>query len=157
MFRTVSPEDRMKLMRAVMATLFAVIIGVTVVDMQLNDLTRQHEFVRLLNLRRDPREGYSAYLFGTSYPIGAVIPLARIGNNSHEVVLEAGNLKLQFPTKVTVDASRTLHWMQVWSRQFIEEAHKTKRALTEIALELSRQISGYWEQYRYLLQGEKGK
>lgn len=157
MLKTLRSEDRIKLARGLLAMLIAIIAGVVVVDMQLNSLTHQHEFVQLLNLRRDPRDGYSAYFFGNSYPIGAVFPLTHIENTQRELIFEAGDITLRIPTKVSFNMTRVMYWLRVWSRQFVEEAYKTKAFLTKCIAELSAEVSDYGEQMRYLLQGESSK
>lgn len=157
MLRVPLSQDRIKLARGLLAMLFAIMSGVIVVDIQLNSLTHQHEFAQLLNLRRHPHEGYSAYFFGNSYPIGALIPLARIENTSREFSLEAGNFTLRLPTKVSVDTAKSMYWLRIWGRQFVEEAHKTKTVITAYALQLYKQAAYYAERFQYFLQGESGK
>lgn len=157
MLRALRSEDRIKLARGLFALLIAIVAGVIVVDMQLNSLTHQHEFVQLLNLRRDPRNGYSAYFFGNSYPIGAVFPLAHIENTSRELIFEAGDITLRMPTKVSFDTTKSIYWLRVWGRQFVEEAYRTKAALTVYIAQLHKEASDYVEQIRYLLQGESSK
>lgn len=150
-------QDRIKLARGLLAMLFAIMSGVIVVDSQLNSLTHQYEFGQLLNLRRHPYEGYSAYFFGNSYPIGAVIPLARIENTSREFSLESGNFTLRLPTKVSVDTAKGMYWLRIWGRQFVDEAYKTKAVITAYAFQLYKQIAYYAEHFQYFLQGESGK
>lgn len=157
MFNIPAHADRKKLARGLMALLLTIIIGVTVVDMQLNSLTQRHEFVQSLNLRRDSREGYSAYLFGNSYAIGAVFPVARIENTGQELVVKAGQAMFRLPAGVEIDTAAAMRWLRIWGGQFVQEAHRTKAAIHAYAAHVHRQAAGYIEHYRYLLQGETGK
>ncbi|MCX7780702.1 MAG: hypothetical protein N2491_07280 [Negativicutes bacterium] len=150
-------NDCSKMIKGVAVLLLFITGGVTVVDMQFNNLTRQRDFVQLVNLRRDPQNGYAAYFFGNSYHIGAVFPVARIGSGNGEFIVSAGGRTWRLPTQVSVNIEPAAEMLRIWLRQFIAEAHKTKAVLTAYAVELYREAAGVLERCRYLLQGENGK
>ena len=150
-------EDRKKIIRGILAALFVVLIGISVADMQINSLTQKHEFGKLMNLRRDPREGYSAYVFGKSYPLGGVLPLADIRYAGGELMLTTSAFEFRIPFRRSWDVAQYTGWLSVWGKQFVSEAHRTKEALLAYISQICERADEYKEEMLRLLRGESGK
>lgn len=133
---SMAAADRRILRRGLAVLVFVIAAGVTVVETQMNHLTQRREFAQVLNLRRETSGYYRAYLFGQSWGVRAIYPLGTIANNGRSVTLALGGGRITVPTVLAVDIDRTVYWLEVWRRQFVSEAFKTKEELAVLLEQL---------------------
>ncbi len=105
--------------------LLVVAFGVVAAEHQLNSLTLQYDFVQVLNFAYG-KGVYSAYLLGNQYSFGSMYPIGKIENNNGILIIEVAKSRLILPTVIKTDISALIYWLELWSRQFIDEALKTK-------------------------------
>lgn len=137
--------------------MLVVTIGIVAVDRQINSLTQKQEFSQILNLRRNPSEGYQVYLFGERYSLGGVFPVARIENEGDFLSVTAGGVSIRLPVRIRIEYTRALEWLHIWGRQFREEAEKTGASLGKQGKNAFEDLKGYLRQLRSLLRGESSK
>ncbi len=132
--------DARVISRGITILVLAIVVGVVAVDNQLNRLTERHEFGQALNVRREASGYYRAYVFGQSWGIRAVYPVGTIKSGGDAFTLEVGGRRLTVPTVVRMELDRAAYWLEVWRRQFVAAAVRTKR-----------ELAGYWDELRPLV------
>lgn len=135
-----STADTRVISRGIAVLCVAIVVGVVAVDNQLNRLTARHEFGQVLNIRREASGYYRAYVFGQSWGVRAVYPVGSITTGGDVLALEVSGRRLTVPTAVRVELDRVVYWLEVWRRQFVAAAVRTKR-----------ELAGYWGELRPLV------
>lgn len=145
MLLRMAASDMRVLGRGVMALVLIIAVGVVTTERQLNDMTRQQDFVQALNIRRDEANGlYGVYFLGSSGQIRAIYPVAGIGNTASTLTLAANGRTIALPTVLYFDLRQAAYWLNVWQLQFMNEAHRTKQKLNNYLIEIKpfiRQIT----------------
>jgi hypothetical protein len=135
-----SAADTRVIGRGIAILCVAIAVGVVAVDNQLNRLTARHEFGQVLNVRREASGYYRAYIFGQSWGVRAVYPVGSITSGGDALTLEVGGRRLTVPTAVRVELDRAVFWLEVWRRQFVAAAVRTKQ-----------ELGAYWDELRPLV------
>jgi hypothetical protein len=125
------------MLRRGLAVLAAVVVaGVTVVDAQMNELTQRQEYGQVLNVHRDGAGYYRIAVLGASAAFRAAYPVGTIAGGERSLTIGVGGTSVTVPTVLTVDSGRTLFWLEVWRRQFVDEAFKTKEEMAVLLGEM---------------------
>lgn len=113
-------------LRGLLVLMLLIVAGVNTAELQMNGLTRRQEIVQAFNVRQQDRGYYAFYLFGSSYLVQSNYPLAAINNTDAEIVVAAGTRQWEIPIRLYIDAAPAFVLLDLWSRQFSEEAVRTK-------------------------------
>lgn len=136
MLLSLAAADRRILQRGLAILAVIVIAGVTVVETQMNRLTLRQEFVQVASLRRDADGYWRAYAFGASAGVRAVYPLGTITSTDRTLTAGVNGRSVTMPTVLYMNIDRPLYWLEVWRRQFVTEAFKTREELAVLLSEL---------------------
>jgi len=113
-------------LRGLLVLVLMIVAGVNAAELQMNGLTRRHETVQAFNVRQQDQGYYAFYLFGSSYLVQSDYPLAVLSNTDTEIVVTAGTRQWEIPIRLCIDAAPEFALLDLWSRQFSEEAVRTK-------------------------------
>ena len=148
MFIRQTSTDVQMICRGLMVLVVVIILGVTCAEKQLNSLTERQDFVEVLNIRHDKMGLYSVYVLGDGFSFSAVYPIAKISNNDRQIILEVTGQKLVIPTCIYIDSEKIVASLNVWFKQFVMEAFKTKHSLGVHGKELYEKIAVLIRQLR---------
>ena len=127
-------------LRGLLVLVLLIVAGVNTAELQMNGLTRRQETVQAFNVRQQDRGHYAFYLFGSSYLVQSDYPLAVINNTDTEIVVAAGTRQWEIPTRLYINAAPEFALLDLWSRQFSEEAVRTKVQLHAYVQAASRTL-----------------
>lgn len=137
------------LCRGIIALMLVVLLGVSLAENQLNTLTQRQECVQFINIHRDKTGIYSFYLFGMEYSVRGVYNIARVTNNDRKIKIEANGYKLDLPTYLNINYSQIQSVLNMWHRQFVEEAIKFKHSLQDYVKEIKHSFQDYAKEFKY--------
>lgn len=131
MFERVVTGDMRIIARGLFLLLVIVVIGIGVAEHQLTTLTQHPYQERFFYISRNQDHVYSAYAFGYGLTLGSIHSLGQISVTNRNITLLIGNHSISIPTKIEINGSRIWYWLDVWHRQFVDEAFATKKKLVE--------------------------
>jgi hypothetical protein len=129
MLLSLAAADRRNLRRGLALLAVIVVAGVIIVETQLNRLTQRQEFAQALGLRREADGCWRAYALGASAGMQAVYPVGIIASTDRSLTIGLTGRSVTLPTLLSMNIDRPLYWLEVWRRQFVTEAFKTKEEL----------------------------
>jgi hypothetical protein len=132
--------------RGVVALMLVVLLGVSLAETQLNNLTQRRECVQAINIMRDKTGTYSFYLLGEEYAVRAVYDVARFSSNAREIKLESAGHEISIPHYITYRELQPLFAM--WHKQFLDEALQFKRSIARDIQEIRQKTEQYIELYQ---------
>lgn len=136
MLLSMAAADRRILRRGLAILAVIVVAGVTVVETQMNRLTQRQEFSQTLGLRREADGYWRAYALGAGIGLRAVYPVGTIASSDNSLTIGLGGRTVTLPTVLSMNIDWPLYWLEVWRRQFIAEAIKTKEELAALREQL---------------------
>lgn len=136
----IRPAETTVVLRGLLALVILIIVGVNTAEWQMNGLTQRHETVQAFNIKQQDRDYYAFYLFGYSYIVQSDYPLAMINNTDTEIVVVAGTGQWEIPLRLYIDAASGFALLDVWSKQFSEEAMRTKLQMQAYVQAASRTL-----------------
>lgn len=131
MFERVAADDIGIIARGLFILLAIIIIGVGVAEHQLTTLTQRPEQERFFYIGRNREDIYSAYVFGYGLTLGKIYPFGYISRTYHEIVTNIASHSITIPAKIAIDETRVWYWLDVWYRQFVDEAFAAKEKVLE--------------------------
>lgn len=146
MFIRLTSSDMATIYRGLAVLVLIVVLGVTTTEKQLNSLTQRQDYVQVFNMRLEKTGVYSAYLLGYGYSVSAVYPIAKITQTDNSILIDAAGQKITVPTCVYMDSSELTTWLEVWYRQFVDEAYKTKHSLEAYGKIIRKKIDALMQQ-----------
>ncbi len=148
MFVRLAASDAWVICRGLVIFLVVVILGVAVAENQINSLTQQQDCVQVFNIRHGQTGIYTAYVLGNSYSASLVYQVAQVITNDKAIIVEVAGHSFAIPTYVYIDSSKIIIQLNLWVKQFVEEAFRTKHTLEDYMREIRQQIAGYSRQFR---------
>ncbi len=136
MLLTLSTNDAKVITRGLAVLAVAVAVGVTAADNQLNRLTARNDFAQALAIRRDAAGYYRAYLLGQSLVMKAAFPAGTIASGDGTLRVAAAGLSVTVPTVARIELAAAEYWLDVWRRQFVAAAWRTRAELNVYVEEL---------------------
>ncbi|HWQ61991.1 MAG TPA: hypothetical protein VN521_06745 [Negativicutes bacterium] len=136
MLSSLSSADTRQVGRGLLIFAVAIVIGVVAVDNQLSRLTARHDFGQVLNIRRDEAGYYHAYAFGQSCEVKAAYPVGTVTGGDGALTVAVAGHKLIVPTAARFELGEVVYWLEVWRRQFVAAALRTKQELAVYGEEL---------------------
>ncbi len=138
MFERVAASDAGIIARGLLILLTIIVIGVGVAEHQLGTLTQRPGQERFFYIGRNQEHIYSAYAFGYGLTLESVYSFGNISfTEQRSLVLKFAERAITIPTQVKIDGVRLWYWIDVWHKQFVEEAFSAKTRIVE-----------YWQQSR---------
>lgn len=131
MFERVAATDIGIIARGLFILLAIIVIGVGLAEHQLTTLTQRPEQERFFYIGRNREEVYSAYVFGYGLTLGKIDSFAHISRTGHELVVHIVNHAITIPAKIEIDGKFIGYWLDVWYRQFVDEAFAAKEQVLE--------------------------
>ncbi|MCM0760021.1 hypothetical protein M7775_15825 [Sporomusa sphaeroides DSM 2875] len=131
MFERVAANDIGIIARGLFILLAIIVIGVGLAEHQLTTLTQRPEQERFFYIGRNREDVYSAYAFGYGLTLGKIYPFVNISRTDHELVVHIANHAITIPAKIEIDGRFIGHWLDVWHRQFVDEAFAAKEQVLE--------------------------
>jgi hypothetical protein len=148
MFVRLATSDAWVICRGLVIFLFVVVLGVAVAENQINTLTQQQDCVQVFNVRHGQTGIYTAYVLGNSYSVSAVYQVAKVMTNDTAIIVEVTGYSFAIPTYVYIDSKKIILQLDLWVKQFVEEAFRTKHTLEDYMREIRQRIAGYSRQFR---------
>lgn len=142
MILSLSSADMRQVGRGLLMLAVAIVIGVVAVDNQLSRLTARHDFGQVLNIRRDEAGYYHAYVFGQSCEVKAAYPVGTVTGGAGALTVAVAGHKLTVPTAARFELGEAAYWLEVWRRQFVAAALRTKQELAVYGEELRPLVRG---------------
>jgi hypothetical protein len=124
-----SAADARVMSRGIVIFTVAVIVGVVAADNQVNCLTARNDFGQALNIRRETDGFYRAYVFGQNWGLKTVYPVGAITSGDDALTVTVSGQRLTVPTAARFNLERTIYWLDVWRRQFVAAAWRTRQEL----------------------------
>lgn len=140
MFQRVAAADMRLIVRGLFILLTIIAIGVGVAEQQLAVLTQRPEQERFFYLGRNEEYMYSVYAFGYGLTLGTLYPFGTLSIAEHRVLLTIADYTVAIPTKIEIDNTRVWYWLDMWYRQFVEEAFASKNKLINYWGQLQPQV-----------------
>ncbi|QDR80956.1 hypothetical protein [Sporomusa termitida] len=138
MFERVAASDAGIIARGLLILLTIIVIGVGVAEHQLGTLTQRPGQERFFYIGRNQEHVYSAYAFGYGLTLESVYSFGNISlTEQRSLVLQVAERTITIPTQVKIDGGRIWYWLDIWHKQFVEEAVSAKQKISE-----------YWHQTR---------
>ncbi len=158
MFIRLTSSEMVTIFRSLAILLVIVVLGVTTTEKQLNSLTQRQNCVQAFNLKREKTGVYSTYLLGYGYSFNAVYPIAKIDWAGNNLFIETAGQKIAVPTYIYLDSSKLVNWLNIWYKQFVDEAFKTKQSLELYCNIAHKKVDAFNGKIRHLLENpDSGK
>ncbi len=142
MLHGLSAADTRQVGRGLLALAVAIVIGVVAVDNQLSRLTARQDFGQVLNVRRDGDCYYHVRVFGQSWGGKAAYTAGKVKNGDGVLTVAVAGRELAVPLNARFELDGVVYWLEVWRRQFVAAALRTKQELAAYGEELRPVIRG---------------
>lgn len=154
MFERVAASDAGIIARGLLILLTIIVIGVGVAEHQLGTLTQRPGQERFFYIGRNQDHVYSAYAFGYGLSLERVYQLGNISlTEQRSLVLQVAERAITIPTQVKIDGMRLLYWLDIWHKQFVEEALTAKKNIVEYWHQTKPYVEAVLQKVREKAQG----
>ncbi len=137
-----SAADTRQVGRGLLLLAVAIAVGVVAVDNQLGRLTARPDFGRVLNISRDEAGYYHAHVLGQLWEVKGTYPVGEVENAAGSLTVTVDGHRLTVPVAARFNLDGAVFWLEVWRRQFVAAALRTKRELAACGEELRPYVRG---------------
>jgi hypothetical protein len=124
--------------------IFAVILGVTAAERQINALAKQHNCVQSFSVWREVNRGqYAMYLFGDRYTLEGVFSIVQLVNHTHGVEVKMKGFSGSVPLYFGVDCTNGFRRLSEGTGDIKKAAWIFKAAVNHEGLLLMKNIRSY--------------
>ena len=148
MFFSLAYRDTVVVLRGLLFFVLVVILGVSVSERQLNNLTQREEVVSIFDISCKYPGDYSIYILGTNYNMNALYSVGEIINNDKAIILKTANQSITIPTYIEFDCNEKFKLLDLWAKLLVDEGIHFKQSF-ELYLKGTRQkLNIYIRQFR---------
>ena len=148
MFCPLEYRDSILILRGIVILVVVVILGVTVTEQQLNQLTQRQEMGEFFNITYDRSDIYSIYILGANYHVRAVYPVGQLNNEERAITIKTMNHSIKVPTYVEIDCKQELTLLDLWAKLLVKQAFAFKQVVSLYVTTMQERIQVYRSQFR---------